>query len=205
MWFMGKSLGFAADFSKAVEGVSLSKTVLSPCCYSAQAFFSPQELGAASPSSAVLSSAGFNSRLLPFWFHLREISASLIFPLLCRSPLCNCQLRPHPDEPFSESQRKLRELCNQEASKKCSLIPSFCRDPELSAGWVCIVEPQDASWQNPGTWRRKLGQRFGGTSHVIVLGSSRCSVSLSCLPGDLPQAQTSVKLCWLFLNKGLWW
>lgn len=114
------------------------------CCYSARAS-SPQELGGASPSSAVFLSAGFNIRLLPFWFHLREISASLIFPLLCRSPLCNCQLRLHPDEPFSESQRNPRELHNQETSKKCSLILCFCRDPELSAACVCIVEPQDAS------------------------------------------------------------
>lgn len=52
---------------------------------------------AVSPNSDVFLLACFIVRLLHFCIYLWKISASVIFSLLCRSPLCNCQLWPHPD------------------------------------------------------------------------------------------------------------
>lgn len=110
-------------------------------------------------------------------------------PLLFAAPqesIMSVPMAVHPDQPFREPQR----ISDNSAAKKCALIPFFCINSDHSNGWVSLFSHRMLAHKNLHMAQEAcLG--FRGTSNVRVLWSSRCSVFLSCLPGDLPQAQNS--------------
>lgn len=108
------------------------------------------------------------------------------FLLLHRSPLCNCRWRCI----LISHSGSLRGISDNSAAKNCFLIPFFCIDSDHSNGWVSLFSHRMLAQKNLHMAQEAcLG--FRGTLNVRVLWSSRCSVFLSCLPGDLLQAQNS--------------